>query len=132
MPVDSPYIGYWMATVYGVTGRRADYRLFLNGDGTFQRWTCAEPTEERLDRGQWEHRRDGDAETILLKSESPSDMDWTRNAYRVLSINTCEDSNCMMVLRWAGLGSRNLPILFYRVHYDGREPDLSATRSWVR
>jgi len=33
---------------------------------------------------------------------------------------SCEDSNVLLVLREAILASRNLPILFYRVHCNGR------------
>jgi len=129
MLVDSPYIGYWMATIYSGTGRREDHRLFLKEDGTFKRWTRQEPFEGRFDRGQWEHRKEAGDESILLKSETPNDLERARNAYHVLTVNTCESSNCLMVLRWAGLGSRNLPILYYRVHYHGSEPDLTATQS---
>jgi len=38
----------------------------------------------------------------------------------VLSVRTCEDSNCILALRLVALASRNLPVLFYRVHCEGR------------
>jgi hypothetical protein len=36
----------------------------------------------------------------------------------VLAVHTCEKSNLLLVLRQVILASRNLPILFYRVHTD--------------
>jgi hypothetical protein len=38
----------------------------------------------------------------------------------VLAVHTCEHSNVLLVLRHAVLASRNLPILFYRVHGNDR------------
>jgi hypothetical protein len=118
MLVDSPYAGDWMASIYTSVGTRADYHLFLNCDGTFERIEKWAPGHERKDQGRWYHKEGDDV--LRLESEPPAEDDWTRNAYRVLSVLTCEKSNCLMVLRWAGLGSRNLPILFYRVHLPGR------------
>ena len=117
MLIDSPYVGDWMASVYDMSGSRADYHLFLHPDGTYERIERWE-SNERKDFGRWHHKEGED--TLRLESEPPAEDDWTRNAWWVLSVKTCEDSNCLMVLRWAGLGSRNLPILFYRVHLPGR------------
>lgn len=118
MHVDSPYTGDWMASIYSTGGKRLEIHLLLNIDGTFERSERYDSGEERMDRGRW-HHKDGE-DTLRLESDSPAEDDWTRNAYRVLAVRTCEESNCLMVLRWAGLGSRNLPILFYRVHMPGR------------
>jgi len=118
MLVDSPYCGDWMASAYGSAGKRCDYHLFLNIDGTYERKVRQEPDSEVVDRGRWYHE-EGD-ETLRLESESPSDVDRISSTWWVLSVKTCEDSNCLMVLRWAALASRNLPILFYRVHLAGR------------
>jgi hypothetical protein len=114
MLVDSPYIGDWMASAYGSGGKRYDYRLLLHSDGSFERLVRQEPDFQRVDRGRW-HHKEGD-ETLHLESETPVDEDRVSNQWWVLSVKTCEESNCLMVLRWAALASRNLPILFYRVH----------------
>jgi hypothetical protein len=41
--------------------------------------------------------------------------------WAVLSVTGCEASNVLLVLREAILASRNLPILFYRVHCNDRD-----------
>jgi hypothetical protein len=118
MLVDSPYCGDWMASAYGPDGKRCDYHLFLNIDGTFQRMQRREPDFELVDHGRWYHK-DGDG-TMRLESDTPDDIGWNSSEWWVLSVKTCEDSNCLMVLRRVALASRNLPILFYRVHLPGR------------
>ena len=118
MVVDNPYIGDWMASAYSVGGKRYDFRLFLNPDGTYERVVRCQPDYERVDRGRW-HHKEGD-ETMRLESETPDDHDRISSRWWVLSVKNCEDSNCVMVLRWSALASRNLPILFYRVHLPGR------------
>jgi hypothetical protein len=116
--VDSPYCGDWMASAYSSGGDRFDYHLFLNINGTYERKVRRGTDSEVVDRGRW-HHKDGD-ETLRLESETPSDVDRISSTWWVLSVKTCEESNCLMVLRWAALASRNLPILFYRVHLAGR------------
>ena len=118
MLLDSPYVGDWMGSAYTAGGRRIDYRLFLEPNGTFERSTCQEPDAERVDRGRWDHK-EGE-EVMRLESELPDEFDRISSDYWVLSVTTCEDSNCLMVLRWVALASRNLPILFYRVHLENR------------
>jgi hypothetical protein len=118
MLVDSPYCGDWMASSYGPSGKRYDYHLFLNIDGTYERRVRREPDFERADRGRWFHKEGDD--TLRMESENPDDQDRISSTWWVLSVKTCEDSNCLMVLQWAALASRNLPILFYRVYLAGR------------
>jgi hypothetical protein len=118
MHVDSPFVGDWMGSAYSALGKRIDYRLFLNPDGTFERVTRQEPNLERVDSGQWCHKDGGDV--MQLKSDSPDECDSISSEWWVLTVKDCESSNCLMVLRWAALASRNLPILFYRVHLAGR------------
>lgn len=111
-------IGDWMGSQYDVGGRRYDYRLFLDHDGHYERTVRREPDYERTDKGQWVH---DEAEGILrLESDTPEETDRMSSSWWVLSVRTCEDSNCILVLRWVALASRNLPILLYRVHRDGR------------
>jgi hypothetical protein len=114
MLIDSPYIGEWMASAYSMGGKRYDYHLCLDPDGTYQRTIRYDPDFERVDCGRW-HHKEGD-ETLRLESETPDDSDRISDQWWVLSVKTCEDSNCLMVLRWVALASRNLPILYYRVH----------------
>jgi hypothetical protein len=118
MLVNSPYLGDWMGSAYTVGGKRYDFRLFLNPDGTYERFVHGEPDYERTDRGTW-HHVEGD-ERLRLESDSPSDDDRISSNWWVLKVTSCEDSNCLMVLRWSALASRNLPILFYRVQLPGR------------
>lgn len=118
MLVESPYIGDWMASAYTSDGHRIDYRLFLNHDGSFERLVRQDATGDRVDRGRWQHK-DGD-ELLSMESELPDEKSKISDAWSVLSVKTCEGSNCLMVLRWFALASRNLPILFYRVHLPGR------------
>jgi hypothetical protein len=118
MLVDSPYCGDWMASAYSTGGNRYDYHLFLNIDGTYERIVRGEPGLEQVTRGRWYHK-EGD-ETLRLESASPDEDGRIASDWWVLSVKTCEDSNCLMVLRWVALASRNLPILFYRVHLAGR------------
>lgn len=118
MLIDSPYIGDWMASVYSSLGDRIDYKLLLNADGTFERVVHQDGKNDQVDRGSW-HHKEGD-EVLTFKSDSPDEIKRISDTWWVLSVKTCEDSNCLMVLRWAALASRNLPILFYRVHLPDR------------
>ena len=107
-------VGDWMASAYDIGSRRHDYRLFLDHDGRYERTVRRESDSERRDTGRWFH---DEADGVLrLESDTPADAD----RWWVLSVDTCEDSNCILVLRWVGMASRNLPVLFYRVHCDGR------------
>src|SRR5262245_26823736 len=107
-----------MGSTYGVGGRRCDYRLFLDHDGRYERTVRREPDYEQKDAGRWFH---DEADGVLrLESDTPDDTDQMESEWCVLSVRSCEDSNCILVLRWAALASRNLPVLFYRVHCDGR------------
>jgi hypothetical protein len=111
-------VGNWMASQYDIGGRRYDYRLFLDHDGRYERTVRREPNYERRDTGRWFH--DATEGVLRLESDSLDDNDRMSSSWWVLSVRTCEDSNCIMVLRWVALASRNLPVLFYRVHCDGR------------
>lgn len=108
----------WMGSQYDVGGRRWDYHLFLDHDGRYERTVRREPEYERRDAGRWEYQ---EADKVLrLEPDSPDESDWMSGGWWVLSVSTCEDSNVLLVLRAALLASRNLPILFYRVHGNGR------------
>ena len=111
-------VGDWMASQYDVGGRRCDYRLFLDHDGHYERVVRREPDYERRDTGRWFHDEAGGV--LRLESDTPDESDGMSSSWWVLSVRTCEDSNCILVLRWVALASRNLPVLFYRVHFDGR------------
>jgi hypothetical protein len=113
-----PVVGDWMGSQYDVGGRRSDVRLFLDHDGRYERTVRREPNHERKDTGRWFY---DEAENVLrLESDTPDEMDRNSSSWWVLSVRTCEDSNCILVLRWVALASRNQPFLLYRVHCDGR------------
>ena len=107
-----------MGSIYSVGGQRCDWRLFLDHDGRYERAVWQEPDYQRRDSGQWEY---SEAEKVLrLISDSPEDSDRTSGGWWVRSVTTCETSNVLLVLREVMLASRNLPILLYRVHCNGR------------
>jgi hypothetical protein len=111
-------VGDWMGSTFDAAGRRYDYQLFLDIDGRYERVIRHDPGYERYDSGLW--RFDEAEMTIGLCSEIPDE--WGRNSgeWSVLSVTACEDSNVLFVLREVALASRNLPILFYQVHCNGR------------
>jgi hypothetical protein len=107
-----------MGSLYDAGGRRWDHHLFLDHDGRYERTVRRGPDYERRDAGRWEYR---EAEGVLrLEPDTRDDSDRMSGEWWVLSVSTCEDSNVLLVLREAVLASRNLPILFYRVHCHGR------------
>jgi hypothetical protein len=111
-------VGDWMGSTYDVSGRRWDFHFFLDHDGRYERTVRREPDFELRDKGKWEHH---EAENLLqLEPDAPDDSNQCFHGWRVLSINGCEDSNVLLVLRQAILASRNLPIIFYRVHCNDR------------
>jgi hypothetical protein len=111
-------IGDWMGSMYGVGGERVDWHLFLDHDGRYERTVRAEPDRERCDFGRWEY--DEPNNTLRLTWEVPDQFNRRSESWSVLAVTTCEDSNVLLVLRAAVLASRNLPILLYRVHGNGR------------
>lgn len=111
-------IGDWMGSQYDIGGRRWDYLLFLDHDGRYEWMVRREPDYECRDAGRWEYH---EAENILqLQSEMAGESGPKDRGWWVLSVTMCEDSNVLLVLRKAILASRNLPILFYRIHCNGR------------
>ncbi len=111
-------IGDWMGSLYDSGGRRWDYHLFLDHGGRYERTIRREPDFERADCGRWEYQEQG--QVLRLESDTRKFGARTAGDWWVLSVHTCEDSNVLLVLREAVLSSRNLPILFYRVHSGGR------------
>lgn len=116
--MDQSCVGDWMGSAYDFKGRRVDYHLFLDDDLSFERVVRWEPDGESRDAGTWEY--DAEDRLLALHSRTPSADSSRYDEWWVLSVNTCEASNVLLVLREAILASRNLPILFYRVHGDGR------------
>jgi hypothetical protein len=77
-----------------------------------------EPDYECRDAGRWEYH---EAENVLqLQSEMADESGPKYRGWWVLSVTTCEDANVLLVLGAAILASRTLPILFYRIHRNGR------------
>src|SRR4051794_16427340 len=98
-------IGDWMGSEFDSGGCRHDYRLFLDHDGRYERTVRRETDDERKDTGRWFYNeRDG---VLRLESVTPDEADRISSSWWVLSVRTCEDSNCILVLRWAALASRN-------------------------
>jgi hypothetical protein len=107
-----------MGSTYDVGGRRWDFHLFLDLEGRYERTVRRDPGFEIRDTGKWEYQ---EAEKLLqLEPDAPGDSNKEFRCWWVLSVNGCEDSNVLLVLREAILASRNLPILFYRVHCNDR------------
>jgi hypothetical protein len=111
-------IGDWMGSRYDIGGRRWDYHLFLDHDGRYEWMERREPDYEHREAGHWEY--DEAHKVLQLQPEMADESGPRRHAWRVLSVTSCEDSNVLLVLRQAILASRNLPILFYRVHGNGK------------
>jgi hypothetical protein len=107
-------IGDWMGSIYDVGGRRWDYCLFLDHDGRYERTARRDPGYERCDAGSWKF--DETEKVLRLNSDTPDESDRNSAGWSVLSVSTCETSNVLLVLREIVLASRNLPIIFYRVH----------------
>lgn len=109
-----------MGSGYDFVGRRWDYRLFLDLDSRYERTICGEgdatcPSYSSNDAGRWAY--DEEEHLLHLESASPTeDEPCSSGDWEVLAVHTCEGSNVLLVLRKAILASRNLPILFYRVH----------------
>jgi len=111
-------VGDWMGSIYGVGGQRADWHLFLDHDGRYERAIRADPGSDRRDAGRWEY--DEADHLLTLVPDAPEPVGRPSGGYWVLAVTTCETSNVLLVLREAVLASRNLPILLYRVRRDGR------------
>ena len=117
--MQSRYVGDWATSIYDSRGGRSDVRLFLNLDGSYTQTTRREEGDVREDRGRW-HHQDGES-TLRLEPTTirPDDLVGA-TSWEILLVPTCEDSNCLMVLRWLALASRNLPVIYYRIHLPGR------------
>ncbi len=107
-----------MGSQYDIGGCRWDYHLFLDHEGRYEWMVRREPDYEFRDAGCWEYH---EAENVLqLQSEMADESGPKYRGWWVLSVTMCEDSNVLLVLREAILASRNLPILFYRIHRNER------------
>jgi hypothetical protein len=117
--MDSPVIiGDWMGSIYTIGGTRYDWRLFLDHDGRYERVIRLEPDFEGKDIGRWEFSEID--EVLRFFPDAPGVDNCKSNSWWVLSVKMCEKSNVLLVLREAVLASRNLPIVLYRVHCNGR------------
>ena len=117
MTVDSLLVGEWMGSAYMSRGKRVDDHLVLSADSTFERRTRSTPDFELAQRGVWRHTRPREGqERLTLQDISPAPPGECSEMWDVLSVTTCEHSNCLMVLRRVIFAGRNLPVLFYRIH----------------
>jgi len=94
---------------------RPDFLFDFPVDGRYKRSVRRNPDYVLLDSGRWEFQ---EADTVL--ELTPDDSGREPSRWSVLSVATCETSNVLLVLRQAIVASRNLPVLFYRVHGNGR------------
>lgn len=101
---ESSRVGRWMGTLYTGTGDRTDLDLELESNGRFVKRSGEEAIE-----GTW-------SETAGELHLQPDDPNSRSIDYWILKIERLERAENFMVLRWAAIASRNLPILFYRVH----------------
>lgn len=108
-------VGHWMGSIYGISGRRSDIRLSLGPDFRYEWMERFHNGQGQAEVGRW---TTVEGETVLsLQPDLTTDRP---RRWWVLAVTTCEDANTLLVLRQVILASRNLPILFYRVHCDGR------------
>jgi hypothetical protein len=129
MLVDSEYVGDWMTSTYLPDGIRIDHRLSLLPDGGFVWRTRHEGRDEHRSHGMWRH--DQSQQVLHFTPSEPGPIYGPDNPqmWRVLRIAGFEEANAIMVLRWIALASRNLPVLFYRVHARAAEPAPAPDRT---
>jgi hypothetical protein len=113
MLIDSELIGEWMASAYAIGGKRWDYALSLRADGTYQRTTEQQPGVSLIERGRWEHHRPDKVLRLIPDVGETNEKD---SLWWILDLLGWEGVNTILILREVMLASRNLPILFYRVH----------------
>jgi hypothetical protein len=113
MLIDSELVGTWMASAYLPDGVRIDYKLVLNAQGSYEFTSRPEAALDRTERGTWMHEKA--AKLLHLKAEGPVTGN-QESSWQILQIPRWEEVNTILVLRWLALASRNLPVLYYRVH----------------
>jgi len=104
-------MGDWMGSNYGSSGKRYDIQFRIDPNGRYLWAVRCENDQERSETGRWTTEQND----AVLKLQPDSVADRPR-LWRVLTVSTCEDANTLLVLREVAFESRNLPILFYRVH----------------
>ncbi len=102
--------GDWVGSIFDAGGRRFDWVLSLSDEGSYRRQVTTS-MELKSENGKWLFD-----ETTEILSLSPEEGAGTKSEWWVLDVTKCERANTMLVLRECILGSRNLPILLYRVH----------------
>ena len=106
-----PLIGDWIGSLYGMGGDRWDWELSLFRNGSYERRTAAvrRPDKGVSEKGAW-FCEEGNSLLVLRPTEGKS------SRWNIHDVTGLERANTLLVLREAILASRNLPILFYRVH----------------
>lgn len=102
-------IGDWMGTLYGMDGRRCDWKLSLWRSGAYCRSIHASDQLAKAERGQWSTEEDRAVLALMPESGEPS-------RWAIRDVTGYEFANTLLVLRPLILGSRVLPILLYRIH----------------
>ncbi len=105
-----------MASAYLPDGRRIDHHLSLHGDGNFI-WSLRGSSDKvQVTRGRWSH--DQIENVLFFDPGIAPEPDPQPERWRVLAIRGLEEANEFMLLRQVAIGTRILPIVFYRVHLE--------------
>jgi hypothetical protein len=105
--------GNWAASNYTSRGDRTDHRLFLSPDGSWV-WTRRDAGgKERRSTGTWTHDA---AQDVLQFSHKSGPDEGCTESWSIHFVSACEDANTILVLRFIALASRNLPVVFQRIH----------------
>ena len=101
--------GDWMGSSYRMGGDRSDWHLRLRDDGTFASTVADSSGKTMTDGGKWQTEEN--ERVLVLVSDNGSESRWV-----IRDIAGMEGVNTLLILRLLILGSRNLPIMLYRVH----------------
>jgi hypothetical protein len=114
--------GQWAGSSYATGGGRVDHVLSFSPSGTFG-WFTDDGNHRWLRLGTWRH--DAEEDMLALSSEDDTGNP-VESAWKIHFVAGLEDAGTILVLRWIGLASRNLPILFQRTHVS------DTNSSWFR
>ena len=101
--------GDWMGSSYWLGGERSDWHLCLRDDGAFASTVTDKSGKTTTNGGKWQTEEN--ERVLVLVSDNGSESRWV-----IRDIAGMEGANTLLILRLLILGSRNLPIMLYRVH----------------
>ena len=112
MGLESEFVGHWMASTYLPDGIRIDYALALEPDHGFVWRSRRQSHPEHCSQGVWRHDPKRQLLYFTPSDSGPVYGPDNPQLWRVVQI----EPSTFMLLQWVALASRNLPVLFYRVH----------------